>query len=109
MKKETTRWLEFAEDNLKSAQTLLEHELFNPSLQNSQQAVEKSLKALCLEQSITFRKTHNILELKNNLESKGARLNLNDDDCDLLDSIYLPSKYPFGSALPDFEPNRAIC
>jgi hypothetical protein len=27
----------------------------------------------------------------------------------LIDSIYLSSKYPFGSVLPDFEPDEKIC
>ena len=31
------------------------------------------------------------------------------DECDLLDSIYLPSKYPLGGVLPDFEPDMEIC
>jgi hypothetical protein len=26
-----------------------------------------------------------------------------------LDSIYLPSKYPLGSVLPDFEPDEQTC
>jgi len=33
---------------------------------------------------------------------------LADEDCDLLDSIYLPSKYPVGSALPNFDPDESI-
>lgn len=36
-------------------------------------------------------------------------INISEDECDLVDSIYLPSKYPFGSALPDFEPTLEIC
>jgi hypothetical protein len=31
------------------------------------------------------------------------------DECDLLDSIYLPSKYPLGSALPNFVPGTELC
>lgn len=31
------------------------------------------------------------------------------DECDLLDSIYLPSKYTLGSVLPYFEPDEKIC
>jgi hypothetical protein len=36
-------------------------------------------------------------------------LNITIDECDLLDSIYLPSKYPVGSVLPDFSPDENIC
>lgn len=34
---------------------------------------------------------------------------MSDDDIDLLDSIYLPSKYPAFSALPRFMPDHGIC
>jgi hypothetical protein len=34
---------------------------------------------------------------------------LNEEDCDLLDTIYLPSKYPLGGVLPSFEPDEALC
>jgi len=31
------------------------------------------------------------------------------EKCELLDSIYLPSKYPLASILPDFEPDEQTC
>jgi hypothetical protein len=34
---------------------------------------------------------------------------LAEEECELLDSIYLPSKYPLGSVLPDFEPDKQTC
>ncbi|WP_169308524.1 hypothetical protein [Nitratifractor salsuginis] len=34
---------------------------------------------------------------------------VSDDDVDLIDSIYLTSKYPIGSVLPDYIPNEALC
>jgi HEPN domain-containing protein len=36
-------------------------------------------------------------------------MELTDDECDFLDSIYLPTKYPIGSALPLFYPDKSIC
>jgi HEPN domain-containing protein len=39
MKKDTELWLEYAEENLKSSEVLLNCSLFNPCLQNAQQAV----------------------------------------------------------------------
>jgi HEPN domain-containing protein len=36
-------------------------------------------------------------------------VSFSEDDCHLLDSIYLPSKYPLGEALPEFAPNEALC
>ena len=36
-------------------------------------------------------------------------ININEDEIDLIDSIFLPSKYPLGSALADFYPDKEIC
>lgn len=63
MNDDTQLWLHYADDNLESARLLLEHSLFNPCLQNAQQAVEKSLKAVLIEHDIPLRRTHSINEL----------------------------------------------
>lgn len=109
MRDETKRWLEYASENLESARVLLNSRLFNPCLQNAQQAVEKMLKAVLVEFSIKFRKTHSISELAVMLAKKHLKIELAEEECELLDSIYLPSKYPLGSALPDFEPDEQTC
>jgi HEPN domain-containing protein len=109
MKDETGNWLEFGEENLKSAKVLLESGLFNPCLQNSQQAVEKMLKAVLVEFSHKFKKTHSINELAIMLGENGLTVDLAEDERDLLDSIYMPSKYPVGNVLPDFEPDKKTC
>ena len=36
-------------------------------------------------------------------------LNYAEEECDLLNSFYLPTKYPLGNALPDFIPDKNIC
>ena len=109
MKDETKKWLEYADENLRSARLLLDSELFNPCLQNVQQAVEKMLKALLMESTKKIKKTHSMNELVNILDKHGLNVDMTEDDCDLLDSIYLPSKYPLGSILPDFEPDLQTC
>jgi len=38
MKEQTKKWLEYADENLSSAKVLLDNGLFNPCLQNVQQA-----------------------------------------------------------------------
>ena len=43
MKDETKKWLDYADDNLRSSKILLESSLYNTTLQNVQQAVEKTL------------------------------------------------------------------
>lgn len=109
MKSETQKWLHYAEENLQSARVLLENQLLNPCLQNVQQAVEKTLKALLIESAKQFKKTHSINELMLLLADTDKEVDLAEDERDLLDSIYLPSKYPLGSVLPDFEPDSNIC
>ena len=109
MKDETKVWLNYAEENLKAARLLLEQNLYNPCLQNMQQSIEKALKALLLEKACSHRKTHSITQLVHLLADQQIIIGLNAEDCDLLDSIYLPSKYPLGGVLPDFEPDAALC
>jgi len=101
MKKETKEWLEYADENLQSAKILLDNHLYNPSLQNVQQTIKKYLKAVCIEYNLGLLKTHSIFKLKS--------LNMGDVEIDLIDSIYLSSKYPVGSVLPDFMPDENIC
>ncbi len=109
MKDETKIWLAYAEENLEAAQLLLAQRLYNPCLQNIQQSIEKCLKSLLLEKSGTSRKTHAITELVRLLADVGIKIRLRAEDCDLLDSIYLPSKYPLGSVLPAFDPDDELC
>jgi HEPN domain-containing protein len=109
MKKDTELWLHYADENLKSAGVLLESALYNPSLQNAQQAVEKYLKAVLIEKAAGLTRTHSIRELSGLLEGLGVHYSMTDDDIDLLDSIYLPTKYPAFSVLPHFMPDQTIC
>ncbi|XCN73403.1 MAG: HEPN domain-containing protein [Candidatus Electrothrix aestuarii] len=109
MRDETRKWFQYAEENLASARLLLQSDLFNPCLQNVQQAVEKALKAILVEKAIKLQKTHDILTIKYLLHEHGLDIDLSDDDCDFLNSIYLPSKYPVGSVLADYEPDETIC
>ncbi|MCK5913094.1 MAG: HEPN domain-containing protein [Desulfuromusa sp.] len=109
MKNEVKVWLDYAEENLLAARLLLEQKLYNPCLQNMQQGIEKALKALLLEKAHSHRKTHSITELVHLLADQQIVINLSGEECDLLDSIYLPSKYPLGGVLPDFEPDADLC
>jgi HEPN domain-containing protein len=109
MSDEAGTWLRYAEENLRSARLLLEHGLLNPCLQNAQQAVEKALKAILIARAIPLRRTHSIQELANLLATNGLPSGITAEECNLLDAIYLPSKYPLGSALPDFDPDEEVC
>ncbi len=109
MKSETKLWLNYADENFQSAKVLLDSFLFNPSLQNSQQAIEKYLKAYFIENGLKLQKTHSIFSLVEVIKTEDVFIDISEDDIDLIDSIYMTSKYPFGSVLPDFEPNEDIC
>ena len=109
MREETKAWIKFAEENIDAASVLFESSLFNPCLQNIQQSVEKALKAIIIEKAIGLKKTHSISELNVLLSKNNVDINITEDECDLLDSIYLPTKYPVGGVLPDFEPDNQIC
>ena len=109
MRNETKQWLKYGKENLESAKILYKSHLYNPCLQNVQQCVEKTLKSAVIERSFQLKRTHSIVELKNILFEKGFKFGLSDEDCEFLDSIYLPSKYPLGSALPYFEPDDELC
>ncbi|MCG3198974.1 MAG: hypothetical protein GHCLOJNM_03481 [bacterium] len=109
MKDEVRVWLTYAEENLHSAEILLESGLLNPSLQNSQQSIEKNLKALLLAFDLPLKRIHGIEDLCRILEKKGVQIDLTVEERELLDSVYLPSKYPTFSVLPDFIPDTEIC
>jgi HEPN domain-containing protein len=109
MKDETKLWLNYTEENLQSAKVLCESHLYYPCLQNTQQSVEKALKALLIEKKLYARRTHDIFSLKQILMQDKIEIDISDDECDLFSSIYIPSKYPLGSVLPDFNPVQEFC
>ena len=109
MKNETATWLGYAEENLAVALLALEQGYFNACLQNIQQCMEKSLKAVVIENGLEFRKTHSIQELAGQLTEAGLEPRITEDECDLIDSIYLPSKYPMSSILPEVEAGTGMC
>lgn len=101
-------WLAFASENLQVCQTCLREGFYNPTLQNAQQAVEKAIKAVVSHHHGHIRKSHSIAALVADLESLGVVAPLLADEIHLLDSIYLPSKYPLASALPDYVPDEPL-
>jgi len=109
MNDEIRLWWQYAEDNKKSAEMLLAQSLFNPCIQNAQQAIEKYLKAVLLAKGLPLRRTHSIQELTLLLREAGIAIPLSAEDIDFLDAVYLPSKYPLGIAMPDFTADDSIC
>ncbi len=108
MNADARNWFAYADENLAVARLALDGGYFNAALQNVQQSVEKYLKAALLCRNVPYQKTHSIEALNRQLKSLGIDAGLSESDCELLDTIYIPSKYPIGSALPDFSPNAEI-
>ncbi len=109
MSDEAQIWLQYARENLQVAEMSLEAGLLNPCLQNAQQSVEKALKAIRVHRDIPPRRTHSIRDLNRDLTTLGIMTVLTDDECELLDSIYIGSKYPLDSVFPDSVPDVAVC
>ena len=109
MKGETSSWIFYADENLAVARLSLTNGYLNACLQNVQQAVEKLLKAVVVERGLPFKKTHSITEIEADLSQAGIAIGITGEECALLDAIYLPSKYPLASVLPDAPPTGDIC
>jgi len=107
MSDEGSVWLQYARENLQVARMTLESGLLNPCLQNAQQAVEKALKAILVHRNKPLKRTHSIRDLERDLRMDGLETGLAEEDCELLDSIYVSSKYPLDSVLPYSPPDLA--
>ena len=107
--KEAVTWCAYAESNLGAAKVLLETGYLNPCLQEAQQAAEKAMKSEMFSYNLPLKKTHSIRALKALLADAGITIDIENDLCHTLDSIYIPSKYPLASCLPDCDPDDSIC
>ena len=109
MSAEHKAWVEYADENLEIARLALDRGYCNACLQNVQQAVEKYLKAVLMFQRNEFPRTHSIEMLVQKLAANSMDISISEEETELLDSVYIPSKYPLGSALPDFSPDGDTC
>jgi len=93
---EVKEWLLIAEDDLTSAQILLNHE--PPSLRIAcflcQQAVEKMLKAFLVWKSEPFEKTHNINYILDLCKIYGLEIAFLRDKAEILTSYAVEVRYP---------------
>jgi HEPN domain-containing protein len=109
MKDETRLWLSHVEENFEMARLALERGYLNACLQNAQQTVEKALKAALVEVRGEFPKTHSIRELVRVAAVEKVPAEITAEECDLLDSIYIPSKYPVFGVLPEQVADWRVC
>jgi HEPN domain-containing protein len=101
MKKATKAWMEYSGRDLEAARILLRDEyVANVVIFHSQQCVEKCLKALLEENSIVIPKTHSIVKLHSLIpEHIRKRLSLEEEELDLIDIVYIDTRYPGAMAL----------
>lgn len=90
MKAETHAWFSYADENLDVSVLALKHGHLNACLQNTQQAVEKYLKAIIIECNLPFPRTHSVRELTDILAGQNIIPPISEDEMDLMDSIYIP-------------------
>jgi len=107
--REAIRWFKTAEDDLDSAKILKDSGKYAHSCFHSQQAAEKSLKAVWyLSDEDPW--GHSIKKLIDDLESVNPSLYLEFEPLTrvglVLDRFYIPTRYPNG--LPDITPDVAF-
>jgi HEPN domain-containing protein len=108
-------WIELAHRDLIAAKELINNEyLCNIVLFHSQQTIEKCLKALLEQNNINPPKIHGINKLFSLLpELIKEKITLNDFEMNLIDDIYIDTRYPsnFGllpSGFPSQEEAREV-
>ena len=101
-------WLQYAKDDLRSAETLMKSSIYNMVCFHSQQAVEKDLKAIIASYEKDIIRTHNLIRLYKICEDlHSEKLLIEDDWLIFLNDVYIDSRYPadFG-VLPGGQPNQ---
>jgi HEPN domain-containing protein len=109
MKRGAKVWLDFADRDLQAARLLVDDEyVSNVVLFHAQQCVEKCLKALLEENGVLVPHIHSVIKLNSLvIEEAGISLNLNEDELDLVDAVYIDTRYPSGlGLLPSGYPTR---
>ena len=107
MRKATEAWIREAREEWEVARLLLRNAKLRAALYHAQQSVEKGLKAILIEQGRKPARTHDLVELLNQVHKQGIDTNLALDDIVFLNSIY-QGRYPTEEGLlPHGEPTRA--
>lgn len=88
VRKATGAWLAEAQEDMESADVLLDHGTYRAACFHSQQYVEKGLKALILERGRRPARTHGIVDLWNFVRTDGWTVTLLMDDAVFLKSVY---------------------
>jgi HEPN domain-containing protein len=94
MRASTQQWLDYAKADLINCERIVDDEFLTAIVAfHSQQAVEKSFKALIEEKNLTIPRIHSLIRLYNIIESFLDRP-IEIRDLLALDSVYTSSRYP---------------
>ncbi|MFH0728158.1 MAG: HEPN domain-containing protein [Pseudomonadota bacterium] len=101
MKPGTKNWIQFADRDIAAAKNLQDNDyVANIVLFHCQQCVEKCLKAILEENEIAVPKIHSVVRLYGIVCEKVApSIKLDDNDLNLIDDIYIETRYPSGLGL----------
>ena len=100
-------WLDYAADDLKSAEVLLQARIYSMVCFHAQQAVEKTLKAILAAAEQPIPRLHNLVRLRRLVEDAlGHSLSIAEEALMFLNDVYLDSRYPTDlGVLPSGLPN----
>ncbi len=109
MKRQTEYWLKAAKDDLIVIKEIIDNNnLTNMVAFHSQQAIEKSIKAVLEEKEAHAPRIHNIITLKTRID-RYINLNFNQEIFDQINELYIDSRYPTDlGLLPDGKPSKEI-
>lgn len=94
----TSKWLEFAHEDLKLAEMALKEGIANQACFHAQQGVEKALKGFLRTRQRSVPRTHVLRELLAICQRRDEGFRTLKDTCVRLDRYYIPTRYP--DALP---------
>ena len=105
MKEAVSKWIQKAEEDFKTVEILLANDDYAPSIvcYHCQQTAEKYLKAFLLFLNVEFTKTHDLLELLDNLI-----IPVNPEFEIIREEAIILTDYAIGTRYPDFlfDPTR---
>jgi len=109
MKRQTEYWLNTAGDDLILIEEIINNERLTHMVAfHSQQAIEKSMKAVLEEKEDNVPRIHNIITLKGRIENY-VELAVDQEIFDQINELYIDSRYPTDlGLLPDGKPSKEI-
>ncbi|MDM8549381.1 HEPN domain-containing protein [Desulfobacterales bacterium HSG2] len=94
MKRQTEHWLNTAKDDLILIKEIIDNEILTHMVAfHSQQAIEKSIKAVLEEKEAHVPRIHNIITLKGKIENY-IELTVGQEIFDQINELYTDSRYP---------------